>query len=80
MGISGKNDRSCEDQILGKVACDNHSTETMKLPDSGSAKDLQPFESSDAVAPKINDRFEELCISDGGSAGQKDDLHINVKL
>ncbi|KAK7852707.1 dna annealing helicase and endonuclease zranb3 [Quercus suber] len=77
---SGKTDRSCEDQILGKAACDTLSAETMKLPDSGSAKDLQPFEASGEVAPKINDRFEELCISDAGSSGKKDDLHNNAHM
>lgn len=80
METSGEADRSREDQILGKAACDTLSAETMKLPDSGSAEDLWPFEASGEVAPKISDRFEELCISDGGSSGKKDDLHNNVKL
>ncbi|KAL4633575.1 hypothetical protein ACB092_04G132100 [Castanea dentata] len=75
---SGETDRSCEDQILGKAACDTLSAETMKFPDSGSAEDLWPFEASGEVAPKISDRFEELCISDGGISGEKDDLHNNA--
>lgn len=52
----------------------------MKLPDSGLAKNLQPFEANGGVAEKINDRLEKPCSSGDGSPIQRDDLDFNVKL
>lgn len=80
METSGKSDRSHGDQIFGEAGCGKLSTERMKVPDSGLAKNLQRFEAYGEVAEKVNDRLEEPCSSCGGSATQRDDLDINVKL
>lgn len=80
METSGKSDRSHGDQIFGKAGCGKLSTEVMKLPDSGLAKNLQPFEANGGVAEKINDRLEKPCSSGDVSPIQRDDLDFNVKL
>jgi len=77
---SGKSDRSHEDQLFLKAGCGKLSTERMKLPDSGLAMNLQPFEAYGEAAETTNDRLEKPCRSGGGSPTQRDDLDINVKL
>ncbi|XP_059444296.1 LOW QUALITY PROTEIN: uncharacterized protein LOC132176179 [Corylus avellana] len=77
---SGKSDRSYGDQIFGEAGCGKLSSERMKVPDSGLAMNLQPFEAYGEVAEKVNDRLEEPCSSGGGSPTQRDDLDINAHM
>lgn len=75
-----KIDRSCKTQITEKSASSKFSRGMNKLPDSGLAKNLQPFDASAEVVTEKNGRFVRPCSSSGGSLTQKDDLCASVKL